>query len=82
MKVVVHLHTILEKETPTGKQRHLEIEITQGSTLSDLLRMLEITLDPESMLLVVNGRTAELSQVLHEGDEVNLMPAISGGHFF
>jgi hypothetical protein len=36
-------------------------------------------MNPESMLLVVNGRIAKIDQQLNEGDEVNLMPAISGG---
>ncbi|MCK4900004.1 MAG: MoaD/ThiS family protein [Anaerolineales bacterium] len=36
-------------------------------------------LDPDALLLVVNGRVAELNQTLQEGDKVNLMPAISGG---
>jgi hypothetical protein len=34
---------------------------------------------PENLLLVVNGRMAELTQTLQSGDKVNLMPAISGG---
>lgn len=79
MKVFVHLHTILQKETPGGIKRYLEVSLPDGSTLADLLRHLEIDLDPDAMLLVINGRTAELNQELKENDEVNLMPAISGG---
>jgi molybdopterin converting factor small subunit len=43
------------------------------------LDSLEIELEPEHLLLVVNGRTAQLQRVLRDGDQVNLMPAISGG---
>ena len=50
-----------------------------NSTLADLLDYLEIELEPEALLLVVNGRTAELTQTLQDGDHVNLMPVISGG---
>lgn len=79
MRVLVHLHTILQKETPEGTKRFLEVIMPPGSTLADLLKHLEIDLDPEAMLLVINGRTAELDRRLQDGDEVNLMPAISGG---
>jgi molybdopterin converting factor small subunit len=40
---------------------------------------LEIQLDVENTLLVVNGHTAELDQQLADGDQVHLIPAISGG---
>jgi molybdopterin converting factor small subunit len=33
----------------------------------------------ESILLVVNGRQAAETQVLANGDEVHLIPALSGG---
>jgi len=50
-----------------------------GSTLDDLLTHLAFNLDLEQVLLVVNGRMADPTQVLADGDQVNLMPAISGG---
>jgi sulfur carrier protein ThiS len=73
------LHTILGRSTPQGVLRFLEVELPQDSTLGDLLRRLEIELNPEAMLLVVNGRLAEVDDILKPGDRVNLMPAISGG---
>ena len=51
----------------------------EGSTLSDLLADLKISLDHEALLLAVNGRVADINLVLQEGDQVNVMPAISGG---
>jgi sulfur carrier protein ThiS len=59
--------------------RHLEVMLTSPSTLTDLLAILEVQPDLKNTLLVINGRTAELSQVLEEADEVHLIPAISGG---
>ena len=79
MKLTVHLHTILQKETPEGLQNRIEVNIPAGSTLGDLLASLEISQHPDSLLLAVNGRVADVSQILHPGDQVNLMPAISGG---
>lgn len=79
INIVVHLHTILQRQTPDGLVSLLEVQLPPGSTLADLLSNLQIELAPEHLLLVVNGRIAELSQVLAEGDQVNLMPAMSGG---
>jgi sulfur carrier protein ThiS len=47
--------------------------------MADLLQHLEISLHPEDLLLVVNGRTAPIDQALQGDDQVNLIPAISGG---
>jgi len=44
-----------------------------------LLEKLEIELEPEHLLLVVNGRLRDANTILKEGDTVNLMPALSGG---
>lgn len=78
--VTVHLHTILQRQTPDGLVSRLELEIPSGSSLADLLQYLAIDLEPEHLLLVINGRMAELNRTLHTGDQVNLMPAISGGN--
>ncbi|HEX6306032.1 MAG TPA: MoaD/ThiS family protein [Anaerolineales bacterium] len=79
MNITVHLHTILQIETPDGTIGQVEATIPPGSTLADVLDYLEIEMQPEALLLVVNGRMAGLEQQLREGDRVNLMPAISGG---
>ena len=79
MVISVHLHTILQRHTPDGPIRFLEVELPEKSTPADLLQALEIKLDPDELLIVVNGRMADGDRVLKEGDTVNLMPALSGG---
>jgi sulfur carrier protein ThiS len=79
MRLSVHLHTILQIQTPQGLVGHLEVDLPTGSTMADLIEHLEIKLDPDAMLLVVNGRLVDLEHKFQEGDTVNLMPAISGG---
>jgi sulfur carrier protein ThiS len=79
MNVTVHLHTILQRGSPERPINRLELELPPGSDLAGLLRELDIEMNPESLLLVVNGRVAEADRQLEEGDEVNLMPAIAGG---
>jgi molybdopterin converting factor small subunit len=70
VKVTVHLHTILQHQTPDALLSQLEVEIASGCSLADLVHYL---------LLAVNGRVASMEQTLQDGDQVNLMPAISGG---
>jgi molybdopterin converting factor small subunit len=77
--VVVHLHTVLQRKGPEGSISRLVVELPTESDLAALLRLLEIQMDPEELLLVVNTRTAALEQVLHNGDEVHLIPALAGG---
>jgi molybdopterin converting factor small subunit len=82
MNITVHLHTILQRQTPEGLVGRLDISLPLASSVNDLLDYLDVDLAPENLLLVVNGCMAELTQTLQDGDEVNLMPAISGGNRF
>jgi sulfur carrier protein ThiS len=77
--VAVHLHTILQRQTPEGRLAHLEVDLLEDSTLADLLDRLALPLGGDDLLLVVNGRTASPEQALMPGDKVDLIPAISGG---
>ena len=79
MNVTVHLHTVLQRQTPAGLVRQLELSLPLGSSIDDLLVHLAIDFPLDSLLLVVNGRLVETDHILVEGDQVNLMPAISGG---
>jgi len=77
--VTVHLHTTLQRPTPNGPLRRLDVTLPTGSTLADLLDRLSLPHLDDSVLLVVNGRQADAGQVLHDADEVHLIPALSGG---
>ncbi len=79
MIVSVHLHSTLQRQTPQGLLRQAQVELPAGSSLGELVRRMEVTVDPDELLLVVNGRMAEVDQILCDHDEVHLIPAISGG---
>lgn len=79
MRVTVHLHSILQLQTPEGMVNRLEVDLAPGSTMESLLHQLQIQLSPDHMLLARNGRVVDLGQTLQDGDQVNLMPAMSGG---
>ena len=79
MTITVHLHTTLQRRTARGPVRRLDLALPPGSTLAELLSQLDVRSDDETVLFVVNGRQAGPGYVLRDGDEVNLIPAISGG---
>lgn len=79
MEIEIHLHTILRRETPDGMINKMVIEVPDGCTVSAMNKELNIELDPDAILIVINGQLTEETQVLHTGDQVHLMPAISGG---
>jgi molybdopterin converting factor small subunit len=79
MRVTVHLHTILQRPSPEGLQRVIEVELPAGATLAQLIDVLEIELPIDAVLTAVNGRTAGLERALANGDQVRIMPAMSGG---
>ena len=79
MVITVHLHTILQRQTAEGMQRRLDVSLLSGSVAMDLIQDLGLELPVEAMLLVVNGRSALPDHILHDGDEVHLMPTLSGG---
>lgn len=79
MNVTVHLHTILQRETPEGMQRKLDVTLLSGSSIADLALDLGVELQLEALLLVVNGRIVQATDPLQEGDQVHFMPAFSNG---
>ena len=79
MNITVFLHTTLQRQFPKAKAGQLSFELPPGSSLEDLLRKMRIKLDLQNTLLVVNGRNVEVGHVLLAGDQVHLIPAISGG---
>ena len=79
LTVSVHLHTTLQRRTAQGTLRRLDMTLPPGSTLADLLDRLALPRRDESILLAINGRQADAGHVLHDADEVHLIPALSGG---
>jgi sulfur carrier protein ThiS len=79
MKIEVQLHTVLQRQTPQGLQRCIDLDLPPGSRLLDLLQLLGLELDPEQVLLVVDSKVVDVNHILAEGEKVSLIPAMSGG---
>jgi sulfur carrier protein ThiS len=79
MLVHVRLHTTLRKETPQGIVDRVDLELEPGSTLAEVLDRLEIRPRGGSVLMAVNGNLVKKEFVLSDGDQVRLVPSVSGG---
>ena len=61
-----------------------EVELAGGSSVATLLTALQnrrngVPAVWKTIAVAVNGEYASLATVLHEGDEVALLPPVSGG---
>ena len=75
MVVTVYLHTILQRQTPDGKQQQLDVTLLSGSKVGDLVHDLGLGLPAEAIVWKVNGRYVTPDHILCEGDQVHLIAA-------
>jgi molybdopterin synthase catalytic subunit/sulfur carrier protein ThiS len=61
--------------------RAAEVELPQGATAADVWPALGLGEEPAGLLLAVNKSYAARDVVLADGDEVALIPPVSGGAF-
>jgi len=76
--VTVHFHTVLQ-QYDARRVAPLDVSLQDGATLSGLLDRIGIVYPLDALILVVNGRTAMVDQILKDRDQIHLIPAISGG---
>lgn len=79
MIVHVRLHTILRRKTPEGVIDRLDLELGPEATVETVLSRLDLKLQGRSVLFVLNGKLVDRTAGLNDGDELRLVPAISGG---
>ena len=77
MRVTVELQAYLEQYSPDG-QAVFEYTLPDGATVQTLVRQLNV---PEEMasVIVLNGRSADLDDLLQNGDRLILIPPLAGG---
>ena len=79
MRVTVRLYAFLAERVPGARSgSRLELELPEGSTLSDLVARLAVPRE-QARITVVNGRMQELDHRLQPGDEVGIFPPVAGG---
>jgi molybdopterin synthase catalytic subunit/molybdopterin converting factor small subunit len=78
VRVVVRLFAGLRERAGT-KQRELDLD--EGAAVEDVWAALDLGDEPAGLLYAVNRTYADRGQTLTEGDEVALIPPVSGGAF-
>jgi molybdopterin synthase catalytic subunit/molybdopterin converting factor small subunit len=78
MKVTVRLFAGLRERAGTGR---FELELPPGASVADVWPELGIGDEPGGLLYAVNRAYVERSHGLADGDEVGLIPPVSGGAF-
>jgi MoaE-MoaD fusion protein len=78
VKVTVRLFAGLRERAGTGER---ELELPDGAHVSDVWPALGLGDEPAGLLYAVNKRYADQGEELVAGDEVALIPPVSGGAF-
>jgi len=75
VRVTVRLFAALRERAGAGRR---ELELPQGATAGDVFAALGIGAEPPGLAYAVNQQYAERSADLKDGDEVALIPPVSG----
>jgi molybdopterin synthase catalytic subunit/molybdopterin converting factor small subunit len=78
VRVVVRLFAGLRERAGTDRR---EVDLDEGATVGDVWAALDLGDEPAGLLYAVNRTYADTGQRLAEGDEVALIPPVSGGAF-
>jgi MoaE-MoaD fusion protein len=78
VEITVRLFAGLRERAGTGRQR---IELPEGATIAEVWAAIDPGPEPAGLLYAVNRSYADRGQALVDGDEVGLIPPVSGGAF-
>ena len=78
MQITVRLFAGLRERAGTGER---ELDLPDGARVAEVWGALALGDEPAGLLYAVNRRYTEPDQALADGDEVALIPPVSGGAF-
>jgi sulfur carrier protein ThiS len=78
MRIEVRLYATLRRYVPSAAEGVLAVDVPEGSKAADVIANLGVDAD-EVHILMVNGVSSPLDQVLAEGDRLGLFPPVGGG---
>lgn len=61
-----------------NRNKEMIIELGEGSTIKDIIEILNIPRE-DAAILLVNGLGAELDKILEDNDTVSIFPPLGGG---
>jgi len=71
---------VLRHELPAfAGSKEIEVSLPAGAAVADLAAAVGLDLAERGLTCAVNGRMAEPATILHQGDEVRLLPRVAGG---
>lgn len=79
MVVTVRLHTALQQVSARGRTGELSLHLPEGATVSMVVEGLNLPIAMEHLLLVIDRRVVDPDTPLHEGEVLDLIPAMEGG---
>jgi molybdopterin converting factor small subunit len=78
MRIEVRLYATLRRHALSAAGGVLALDVPVGSKVADVIAKVGVDAD-EVRILMVNGVSSSLNQVLAEGDRLGLFPAVGGG---
>ena len=78
VRVTIRLFAGLREQAGAGR---LEVDLPDGATVADVWSALDLGAEPAGLLYAVNRAYTEPDRQLADGDEVALIPPVSGGAF-
>jgi len=61
-----------------GRQNKYFLELDDGTTVLDVLNLLNINPE-EASIILINGKNVDVTKVLSNGDVLSLFPPVGGG---
>lgn len=77
MKIRVRVFGPLKRYLP-GQAEDVSIEVSDGTTVDDLMKQRSIP-DEDVFVVTVNGARVQSSHVLKDGDEICMFSPVGGG---
>jgi molybdopterin synthase catalytic subunit/molybdopterin converting factor small subunit len=78
MKVHIRLFAAIRERAGAGA---IELELADGATVGDVWAALDLGIEPSGLLYARNRAYVDRAQLLEPGDEVAVIPPVSGGDF-
>jgi molybdopterin converting factor subunit 1 len=78
VEISVRLFAVLREQAGVRERR---LEVPEGTTVADVWARLDLGEEPQGLLYALNREYVERAVALSDGDELALIPPVSGGAF-
>ncbi len=79
IRVNVRLFATLRRFFPGyNSEKGMDIKVEEGSTIENLIRSLQLP-EKEAKVILINGKSKKTSDVITDGDQINIFTPIGGG---